>query len=124
MKWIIAGDRNMVPKEHHVNFLDLQRDLFKFDEVVSGKARGADIFGEIWANEHGIPVKEFPADWDKFGRAAGPIRNGQMAEYGDALIAFLAPGSKGTKNMIEQAQKKGLFVLVYNLEEDENYETH
>ena len=112
----------MVPKEHHVNFLDLQRDLFKFDEVVSGKARGADTFGEIWANEHGIPVKEFPADWDKFGRSAGPIRNGQMAEYGDALIAFLAPGSKGTKNMIEQAQKKGLFVLVYNLEEDENYE--
>ena len=62
-----------------------------------------------------MPVEGFPAEWDKYGRSAGPIRNGQMAKAAEALIALLAPGSRGTKNMIEQATKKGLKVFVQEI---------
>lgn len=82
-------------------------------EIVSGTARGADRMGEEWANLYGVNVKQFPADWDKHGKAAGPIRNAEMAEYGDVLIAFWDGESRGTKGMIDLAKKKGLKVIVY-----------
>lgn len=59
-----------------------------------------------------IPVKRFPADWDRHGRAAGPIRNCQMAQYADALIAIWDGKSRGTKNMIDEMNKCGKPVLI------------
>lgn len=82
-------------------------------EVVSGGARGADAFGEEWARDRRVPVRVFPADWNRHGRAAGPIRNREMAEYADALVAVWDGESRGTKNMIEEATKRGLKVHVY-----------
>lgn len=82
-------------------------------EWVTGKARGADTLGEMWAREAGAPVKEFPADWDRYGKAAGYIRNEQMAKYADVLIAFWDGESKGTKHMIDLARKHGLEVHIY-----------
>ena len=55
-----------------------------------------------------------PADWEKYGRSAGPKRNAQMAEIANALIAFWDGQSRGTKNMIETAKQKGLIVKVVN----------
>lgn len=81
-------------------------------EVVSGCAPGADTLGEEWAKENGKSVKRFPADWKRYKNAAGPIRNKQMADYADALVAFLHPDSRGTKDMIKQATKAGLRVHV------------
>ncbi|MBQ9367197.1 MAG: hypothetical protein IJT83_05405, partial [Victivallales bacterium] len=49
-----------------------------------------------------------PADWEKLGRKAGPIRNHEMAQCAEALIAVLYPGSRGTENMIQQARDAGL----------------
>ncbi len=86
--------------------LDELRGKIPITEVVSGGAAGADSDGEIWACELNIPVRRFAADWDKHGKAAGPIRNAEMADYAEALIAF--PGGKGTANMVKQAKKKGL----------------
>jgi len=54
----------------------------------------------------------YPADWNRHGRAAGPIRNEKMAEVSDALIAFLDGKSRGTRSMIEIARRKGLQVAV------------
>lgn len=66
---------------------------------------GADLMGEQWAKENGHPVKQFPPDWDSYGKIAGPRRNEQMAEYADALIAFRGPGkSNGTDGMIKLAK--------------------
>jgi hypothetical protein len=79
-------------------------------EVVEGGAPGFDAFAKKWAKYHGIPVKEFAADWDKHGRAAGPRRNEEMARYADALIAF--HGGKGTDDMIRRARKHGLVVYI------------
>ena len=82
-------------------------------EEVSGTARGADRMGEEWARLHKVPVKKFPADWDTHGKSAGHIRNAEMAEYGDVLIAYWDGKSRGTKGMIDLATKKGLKVIVY-----------
>ena len=82
--------------------------------LISGGAKGADTLGERYAKERGYDVKLFPADWKTYGRKAGPIRNLQMAEYGDMLIAFWDNTSSGTKNMIENAKKLGLIVHVIN----------
>ena len=81
-------------------------------EVVCGEARGVDEMGKKAAQAKNIPVKSFPADWSKHGKSAGPIRNREMAEYADALVAIWDGKSKGTKNMIDTAKKLGLKVFV------------
>lgn len=100
MRVIVAGGRNFRDYNLLCNILDDFHKENKIDEVVCGGARGADSLGEQWAKEHNIPVKYFPADWDTYGLAAGPIRNQAMAEYGDYLIAFWDGKSRGTKGMI------------------------
>ena len=82
--------------------------------VVSGAARGADSLGERYAREQGYDVQRFPANWERDGKAAGPVRNTQMANSADALIAFWDGKSHGTKSMINIAKAKGLFVRVIN----------
>jgi len=92
----------------------------KIYEIVSGCAKGADQLGEKFAKEFKFILKQFPADWDKFGKSAGYKRNEQMALYAkeDAnlgvLIAFWDGSSKGTKHMIDLANKNGLKVYVIN----------
>ena len=85
-------------------------------EIVSSGARGADALGEQWAADHGLPVKRFPAQWERHGRRAGPLRNGQMAEYATHLVAFWDGKSRGTKNMIEEAKKRGLKIRVVRID--------
>ncbi len=80
--------------------------------IVSGHASGADALGEMFAEEHGLQCEIHPADWGKYGRSAGPIRNAEMAEVSDALIAFWDGQNPGTRSMIELARKKGLQVAV------------
>lgn len=74
--------------------------------IISGAARGADTLGEQYAHERGYAVKKYPADWQRDGKAAGPIRNAQMAKVADALIAFWDGSSRGTQNMIDLARLK------------------
>jgi len=113
MKVIIAGGRDFCKKDLLIDTLRyFQKEYGDIAEVVCGMAPGADTLGRLWAEFMEIPVKEFPADWDKNGKAAGPIRNKQMAEYADALIAFWDGKSKGTKNMIDQATKQKLRVVI------------
>ena len=80
--------------------------------LIEGGARGADYMARRFAEWQGIPVKTFPADWERHGKAAGPIRNKQMLDEGkpDLVVAF--PGGRGTANMIEQATAAGVRVLL------------
>ncbi|MBQ3698311.1 MAG: DUF2493 domain-containing protein [Prevotella sp.] len=84
--------------------------------IVSGTARGADSLGERYAHERAYTIERHPANWDSDGKAAGPIRNAQMADVADALIAFWDGRSRGTRNMIDVATSKGLLVrkVLYN----------
>ena len=108
MKTIIAGGRDYRFDDPDWDILD----ALDVTEVVCGGATGADECGRQWAIDRQIPVKMFPADWKSHGRAAGPIRNRQMAEYGERLVAFWDGKSPGTKNMIETARKLGLEVII------------
>lgn len=84
---------------------------FHIDEVVSGTAKGIDSLGEAWAKKNKIPIKQFPANWDLHGKMAGYLRNKEMVEYADALIA-ITRGSKGTRLTIDLAEKKGMQMFV------------
>jgi hypothetical protein len=116
VKNIIAGSRDKVSYQDVVNAIE--SCPWTITEVVCGKARGADTFGEMWAKKMGVPVKEFPADWKNLGKAAGPIRNAQMGDYADALIAVWDGESRGTKNMIDYATKKGLKIHIHIIKDD------
>jgi predicted Rossmann fold nucleotide-binding protein DprA/Smf involved in DNA uptake len=114
-KVIIAGGRDFKKDKNTFETLDkiLSKQL-KGIEVVSGGARGADAVGEEYAVSRGLNIRVFEADWDKYGKSAGYRRNAEMANYGNALIAFWDGASRGTKNMIELAEKKGLPIRVIN----------
>lgn len=111
MKLIIAGSRTFTDAA----FMEELLDAFILDvsEVVCGKCRGADTLGEQWAILHNIPVKAFPADWNRYGKSAGFRRNEQMAEYADTLAAFWDGKSRGTQHMIRIMRdlKKPVYIL-------------
>jgi hypothetical protein len=110
MRVIVAGCRHI--HDTATLYRALDRSGFDFSEVVVGGAPGVDTMAEDWALMNDIPVVRFDADWKAHGRAAGPIRNGRMVEYGDALIAVWDGRSAGTRNAIGQAQRRGLLVHV------------
>lgn len=113
LKLIVAGSRNFsnyeLLKSVLLEYLK-DRDLSEV-EIVSGAARGADRLGERFACEFGCKLKQFPADWSK-GKQAGILRNAEMGNYADALVAFWDGESRGTKHMIDYATKKGLDVVI------------
>lgn len=110
---IIAGGRLFDDYAYLKKSMDyLLRNINDDIIVVCGKARGADTLGEKYANERGYDVHYFPADWDRYGKAAGYIRNEEMAKNADALVAFWDGKSHGTKNMIALAKQYGLKVRV------------
>lgn len=126
---IIAGTRD---------FDDYELLKFKVDRIVekefkncyisivSGTCKGADQLGESYARTKGYHLYKFPAEWDKYGRKAGPLRNEKMAKFASGelidnecvgvLIAFWDGKSRGTKNMIENAHKYNLkvFTIIYS----------
>lgn len=112
MRVIIAGGRDF--RDYPTLCKVCDHVLSKSDdiEIISGTANGADSLGEKYAKERGYTLKQFPADWDEFGKAAGYIRNDEMAKYGDALIAFWDGKSKGTGHMIDLAKKRNLKVKI------------
>ena len=116
MKLIIAGGRefndyNLLCNET-TQFIEQELNPGEEVEIISGLARGADTLGCRYANEALFPLRGFAAEWGKFGRAAGPIRNKLMAKNASHLIAFWDGNSKGTMHMIDYAESMGLKVKV------------
>jgi|SRR3990167_2258570 len=111
MKTIIAGSRTIIDLELLEKAIELS--CFEITEVFSGCASGVDTLGENWAIKNNISIRKFPADWDKHGKKAGILRNIQMGDEADALIAIWDGVSRGTKHMIDYATKKNLKVYVY-----------
>jgi hypothetical protein len=110
---IIAGSRGITD-------LDLLETIIKesgldISVVISGMAIGVDTLGLIWAKKHNIPTIEMPADWNKYGKSAGYIRNTEMSKKADALICLWDGESRGTRNMIDlMEKKKSTFICVYD----------
>lgn len=110
-KVICAGPRDYYDYDMVVKAIEESK--FAITELVSGTAQGVDSLGERWAREHLVPIKQYVPNWNKHGKAAGPIRNKEMAEYADALIAVVPYFSKGTANMIKQANELGLKIFIW-----------
>lgn len=121
MKLICAGTREVEDEDfvnRYLNSLHLHEPI---TAIVSGLAKGPDTFGKNWALSKGIPTMGFPADWERYGNAAGPIRNEEMMKVGDALVAFWDGQSPGTKNMISLMRKanKPNIVIIMPLKKTE-----
>lgn len=117
-KVIVAGTRTFKGYQTLKSALDsLLAKRLEADEVViiSGHAAGADQMGERYAQERNLKCEIFPADWAQHGKAAGPIRNNQMAAVADALVAFWDGQSRGTQHMINTMYKLGKIVKIVRI---------
>lgn len=103
MKLAIIGSRSFTNFEHLNEMLTPY--THEISEIISGGAPGADKLAEQWADLHNIPVTVFKADWEKFGRSAGPKRNHDIIMNCDECIAFWDGESTGTKHSIGLCKK-------------------
>jgi hypothetical protein len=112
MKVLCCGDRNWHDRRTVMKeLLNLPPDTI----VIEGEARGADTISRLAAEYLLLEIERFPADWDRYGKSAGPIRNRQMLdEKPDLVLAFHSniENSKGTKDCITEASKRGIEVKI------------
>ena len=118
MKLIVAGGRDFTNTNHMID--ELQKlvnsgSIPDCPELVCGMARGADMLAySLWANNR-MPIHNFQANWDKYGKSAGYRRNQEMGEFADAAVCFWDGKSKGTKHMIDIMNRlnKPVYVVRY-----------
>ena len=117
MRVIIAGSRTITDP------LEVEKAIndsgFQITEVISGGAQGVDSLGAAWANAHAIPCTFFFAEWEAYGKAAGPIRNSEMAASADALILVYDGKSRGSADMLMKANAKGLKIHLHLVKQEE-----
>mgnify|MGYP006302249621 CR=1 FL=1 len=116
MRLIVAGSRDFKDYEllerEVLKFIKKHKEVDESVEVISGRARGADKLGEVFADKFGLKKHIKPADWDKHGRAAGFIRNREMVSEATHCICFWDRKSSGTKNTIQLSEEKGIPLCV------------
>ncbi len=103
---VVAGCRHYTDYQEAKNYIDfcISKIRKKYNLiVVSGGCKGADLIGEQYARENNLKIERYPAQWEIFGKKAGPKRNKQMAEIGDFIICFWDGKSRGTKSLIDYA---------------------
>ena len=120
MKVIVAGSRDapLLIKPILFDYLDTWIDTAP-TEIVSGKCHsGPDLWGEEWAESRRVLVEPFPANWNLFGGIAGPLRNKQMAKYGEFLVLAWDGQSKGSRDMFKCMWdlKKPIWEIKYRYE--------
>jgi YspA, cpYpsA-related SLOG family len=111
---LVCGGRDYADSEFITKVIKYLRDKFGTTIIVHGNARGADSLARDAARQLGMEDRPYSADWNKHGRAAGPIRNQQMLdnEEIDTVVAF--PGGRGTADMIGRAKDQGINVIDFN----------
>ena len=114
MKVLVCGDRNWTDREAIRSWLSKLQD-WGYDTIIQGHARGADKVSASEAKCMRLKVLTFPAKWEQYGRAAGPIRNQEMLDVGEPdLVVYFhndLSKSKGTADMVRRAKKAGIEVI-------------
>lgn len=105
MRILVCGGRDLDDKEFIFSTLDALDKEVGIHYVITGGARGADYWANCWASHHKKEVSVFPAQWEKFGKGAGIIRNKQMLDYGQPEMIVAFPGGRGTADMVKRAKK-------------------
>jgi len=111
MRLLVTGGRDYWDEIELFNTLDEIAEYRDISVVIHGNAAGADTLAGTWARDRGIPVISVPADWQRYGRQAGPIRNRLMLEQckPDLVVAF--KGGRGTKDMVTISRAAGIEVI-------------
>ena len=111
MRVLVTGGRSFENRSLLAKVLDRLHQERGITTLIHGAAKGADTLAGEWTKSRGIEAIANPAEWRRYGRAAGPIRNKQMLveHKPDLVVAF--PGSTGTANMISLAEKAGVKVI-------------
>ena len=117
----IAGPRDYTDNEFVINILDglLSNIVTKHNRrvhIIEGGAYGVDALAKSYALQNKLPYTEVKADWDKYGRSAGPRRNQKMAKMSDYCIVFYK-GTRGSASMIAEALKQNVPVYVVSISE-------
>lgn len=111
MRILVCGGRDFTDSYKLIEELN----KLEITTIIAGEARGADLMAKSYALSKGIAYEGYPADWNKYGNSAGPIRNKQMLDEGKPTLVVAFPGGKGTKNMINQATNYGVEVKVIEI---------
>jgi hypothetical protein len=112
MKVLVCGARDWTQEEAVFGFLAAQHAIAPMSELIHGGAPGVDSIAGKWARLNDIPVREFPADWQAHGRAAGPMRNQLMIEASPDLVIALF-GRRGTADTVRRAKKRKIAVIEF-----------
>jgi hypothetical protein len=110
MRVLVCGGRDFDDQTLLYETLDALDRIYCFTLVINGAARGADSLAHRWAQDRYIEARSFPADWEKHGKAAGPIRNQKMLDEGKPSLVVAFPGGRGTADMIARARQAGIAV--------------
>lgn len=104
-KLAIVGSRRFTNYDHMCRVLETPRENGLIKLIVSGGARGADSLAQRYAKEFGLPIMIYYPDWEKYGKAAGVIRNQYIVDDADMMIAFAYDDSRGTRDSIRKMEK-------------------
>lgn len=113
MRVLVCGGREYKDYTFVSEVLNALHKENGIEVVINGGARGADATSTEWAENHCVPFYVFPANWEAYGRSAGPIRNSQMLKQSQPNLVIAFPGGKGTAHMVEIAKRAGVEVVEY-----------
>jgi hypothetical protein len=117
LRVLVCGDRNWTDQAFIDQTLDQIHEVQGIVCIIEGEARGADRMARSWAASRNVPFLAFPAEWNRYGKAAGPIRNRKQFDEGqpDLVVAFHndLPNSRGTRDMIKYAKSRGCATEVW-----------
>jgi hypothetical protein len=122
MNLAIIGSRNFTDEKlFKEKIIPILAHLEEEVVIISGGAKGADTLAENYANQNNLKMIVIKPDWKKYGRGAGIVRNTEIINQSDMVIAFWDGQSKGTKDSVSKAKKLGKVVHVIKLEEKSNH---
>jgi len=110
---LIAGSRTFDDYEFLKRKVEESIELEEVSLVISGGAKGADLLVEKFALEHELDFRCYPANWDKYGKRAGFIRNTEMVSLADVVLLFWDGKSKGTKSTLQLTRNKAKPLKVF-----------
>lgn len=109
---LVCGGRGYRNRDKVNETLDSLHTIRQIDVIIEGAAEGADTLAEQWAKTRAVPYVGVAADWEKFGKRAGPIRNSAMLDIVTPKCCVAFPGNNGTADMTAKARKLlGCYVL-------------
>jgi hypothetical protein len=108
---LVCGGRDYSDRRYVYEVLDAAHAANPIIMLIAGGANGADALAVDWARMTQVPQLVYPADWEKHGRKAGPLRNQQMLDEGKPHMVIAFPGGRGTADMVKRADAAGVPVV-------------